>query len=272
MSARTAPAGSPFPVDAHVHFHRFGRIAPTLDAATINFARACRSAGPLSGALLLAESAGERVFEQLVQERGVGSWRVRPAGQEPQTLIAESGGREVAIICGRQVRCALGLEALALGTTAVFAEGRELDDTVARIIAAGALAVVPWGFGKWGGRAGGAVRKLFDTSSSASLFAGDNGGRLRLFGRPALLDNATRLGIRVLPGTDPFPFGGDFRRVGDFGFLAPAPDPNAPFQSLRAWLDSGGRPAPYGRGLGPFRFLFNQCGIQLYNRFMPIAR
>jgi hypothetical protein len=132
----------------------------------------------------------------------------------------------------------------------------------------GALAVVPWGFGKWIGRAGIRIRELFNSQSPESLFAGDNGGRLQILGMPKPLKAARREGFRVLPGTDPFPFGADYRRVGGFGFLAAMePDLIHPWQSLRSALVGTARaPEPYGRALPPIRFLFNQGWIQVHNR------
>ena len=260
------------PVDAHVHFHRSGLVEPTLDAAAANFSRAASGPRGFLGVLLLTEAAGERVFEELaVGATSRGQWRFERVPGEPQTMIARSGDRRIAVVCGRQIRCALGLGAVALGTTACYADGDELEHTVDRIRADGALAVVPWGFGKWIGRAGEVVRTLFDTRPPDSLYAGDNGGRLQILGTPKLLEAAAAAGFRVLPGTDPFPFGADHRRVGAFGFLWSAePAPARPWSALRAWLEeTTDSPPPYGRALGPLRFIFNQGWIQIRNRLRP---
>ena len=266
---------SRFMVDAHVHFHQQRLVEPTLDAAARNFARLGPPAGPLFGALLLAEPARERIFEQITASRTCGRWQLQPVAGEPQTILASSGEGEIAIVCGRQVRCALGLEALALGTTAQYSDGRGLEETLERIRADGGLAVVPWGFGKWMGRAGGIVRDLFSACSDAPgrVFAGDNGGRLHLWGMPRLLEAATEAGFRVLPGTDPFPFAADYRRVGAFGFVAEAEiSQSAPWGSLKQWLESpGAAPKPYGRALNPLQFLFNQGWMQIHNRVLPDA-
>jgi hypothetical protein len=261
------------PVDAHVHFHRREFVAPTLDAAAENFARVASPAAGYLGALLLAEAPREQVFETLADSKPHGRWRFDRVAEEPQTMIARSGEQRIAVICGRQVRCAFGLEALALGTTARLPSGQELEQTIERIRADGALAVVPWGFGKWIGRAGDVVRTLFDTCAPDSLYVGDNGGRLETLGMPNLLRVAIDAGLRVLPGTDPFPFGADYRRVGAFGFLAAVElEPARPWASLRTWLEgSSDSPQPYGRALSPLRFVFNQGWIQAHNRLMAGA-
>jgi len=258
-------------VDAHVHFHQSRLVEPTLDSAMANFSRIAAPEGHLAGALLLAESSREHVFERLAETAPFGRWRINPVADEPQTVIAETGGHKIAIICGRQIRCGLGLEVLALGTTARHPDGGEVEETIDLVRSCGALPVVPWGFGKWIGRAGRRIRELFDSQSPESLFAGDNGGRLQILGLPKQLNLARRGGFRVLPGTDPFPFGADYRRVGGFGFLAAMePDPTHPWQSLRSALaGTTCSPEPYGRALPPVRFLFNQGWIQVHNRIGP---
>ena len=256
------------PVDAHVHFHRDSLVEPTLDAAANNFARACRSTGSLLGILLLVQSSREQVFEQLLEGQTCGRWRLGKVAAEPQTLIARRNERQIAIVCGRQVRCERGLEVLALGTTTRFPDGRSLHEMIERVRGDGALVALPWGFGKWIGRAGEIVREALRRHSPDELFAGDNGGRLSALGMPGLLRDASQAGFRILPGTDPFPFGGDYRRVGAFGFLAGVdPEPAGPWASLQQWLrTSESMPQPYGRALGPRRFLLNQGWIQVRNR------
>lgn len=258
------------PVDAHVHFHRVEYVGPTLDAAAENFA-VCRSAGaPLSGVLLLVESARERVFAQLQEMDTIDAWSVQAVPGELQTIMASSASARIAIVCGRQIRCADGLEVLALGTLKEYSDGVPLGATIDLVLGDGAVAVIPWGFGKWTGRRGRLVEEEFRSRDPATLFAGDNGGRMQILGRPKLLQFARDAGFRMLPGSDPFPFSGDYRRVGSFGFLAGnCPDMARPWASLRGWLagypDS---PEPYGRALSPLRFGFNQGWIQVHNRML----
>jgi len=245
-------------------------VEPTLEAAAMNFVGLAPRANPIAGMLLLAESARERVFERLDASRAFGQWSIRLVPEEPQTVIASREDREIVIVCGRQIRCANGLEILALGTTAQYPEGCRPMETIARVRSDGATPVFPWGFGKWVGRARGVVSDLFSASPPHEFFAGDNGGRLRLLGVPKQLKAASRNGFLVLPGTDPFPFLNDYRRVGSFGFFADfAPDLAHPWRSLQSWLESkSGCPEPYGHALGVFRFAFNQSWIQLHNRVL----
>ena len=264
---------SGFPVDGHVHFHRLEQVAPTLDAAAANFTRVSGREAGLSGAILLVQTARERVFERLLETGAMGDWRFSAVAAEPQTVIAQSGPVSIAVVCGQQIRCERGLEVLALGTVKRYPEGRPLEETLDLVVGDGTLAAVPWGFGKWTGQRGELVRGLFRRRSPDAMFVGDNGGRVQALGMPALVRTASEAGFRVLPGTDPFPFGGDHRRVGAFGFLAATePGMDQPWTGLRHWLESNaGSPAAYGRALGPVRFVFNQVWIQVYNRTLRKA-
>jgi hypothetical protein len=109
---------------------------------------------------------------------------------------------------------------------------------------------------------------LLREQSQERIWLGDNGGRLRAWRRPKLLDEAERHDVGVLAGTDPFPFGGDYRRVGSYGCLLEVTiDPSQPWQSIAAGLRAiDGSPVPYGRSVGWFRFGVNQTWIQAHMR------
>ena len=85
---------------------------------------------------------------------------------------------------------------------------------------------------------------------------------------PSLVRASERRGFRVIPGTDPFPFASDHRRVGRFGFLGEVPLPAAaPWRALRGWLIGRGvSPLSYGEANGPLRSTVNQIGIQFHRR------
>ena len=259
-----------WPVDAHVHLHRLDAVPATLDAAAANFQRAAPGREGLLGGLLLTQTAREQVFEALNGRDQVGDWQFERVADEPETLLARRGSRTMALVCGRQVRAADGLEVAALGTRQSFVDGRPFAESLAAVLESGAVAAIPWGFGKWTGRRGRVVETTMVNQAQGRVFLGDSGGRAALLGVPTLIRSARARGIPVLAGTDPFPFAGDHRRVGSFGFLAEIePDPRGPWRALRAWLRSvSTSPALYGRPSGPVRFAINQVGVQFYNR-MP---
>lgn len=262
-----------WPVDGHVHFHSLDAAAPTLDAAVRNFRYIGAAGGGLLGGLLLTQTSTERVFEALRETGEQGGWSFTVAAAEPETLIACRGAAALAVVCGRQVRAADGLEVLALGTQREFPDGLPFSEALTAVRESGALAVIPWGFGKWLGERGQRVERALEQAGRDAVFVGDNGSRLSWAGQPGLVRAARQRGFRVLPGTDPFPFAGGYRRVGQFGFLAGVrPPERAPWQALRDWLVSqAASPAPFGRATGPLAFVFNQFGIQVYNRFLRSA-
>jgi hypothetical protein len=263
-----APASAGWPVDAHVHLHALPSVPATLDAAAAHFARAAGGPRTLLGCLLLTQMAHERVFEALAGRDRIGHWRLRRLAEEPETMIASAEGRAVAVVCGRQVRAADGLEIAALGTLANFRDGRPFADSLAEVLEAGAIAAIPWGFGKWLGARGRRVEAALAERDAAEVFLADSGARSWATREPSLIRRARGRGARVLAGSDPFPFAADCRRAGSFGFLAGLePDPERPLDSLRSWLHSPQSvPRLYGRPSGPFRFLVNQFGVQVHNR------
>lgn len=268
---RDVPAGpgNGWPVDGHVHFHSIDRVGLSLDAAARHFGAAAGRRGGLLGALLLTQANGEYVFEQLGTSGRVDGWRYSPVPGEPQSLLARKGDTTIAIVCGRQVRAEGGLEVLALGTCKRFVDGTPFDSTFAAVRDSDALPVLPWGFGKWLGHRGQQIQSTLDSAGPGAVSVGDNGSRLSLVETPGLIRTSAEKGFQILPGTDPFPFGDDYCRVGSFGFLADIePDPAAPWGTLKAWLTGPGRaPTAFGKTTGPVRFVFNQVGIQVYNRF-----
>jgi hypothetical protein len=266
---RGADAGSPrVPVDGHVHLYTLERAAATFDSAETNFRGFGGKEAGCAGILLLTQTSREHVFEALREQRSCGSWDIRLSLAEDQSLAMERDGHWLIVICGRQIRCKDGLEVAALGTTAEFPDGMAFEEAVARVQASDAVTALPWGFGKWTGARGRAVRAVLKRHAPNSMTVGDNGGRLALLGQPALIRAAGKAGYRLLSGSDPFPCGDDHRRVGSFGFLVGVdPGLTAPWRNLSAWLHAQTGPLEaYGRAVGPMTFLSNQLGIRRYNR------
>ena len=256
------------PIDGHVHFYDIGRVDTSLSAARRNFCDVGSSHGTPLGVLLLTQASHERVFERLAEGRHRGAWTIRLNDSEPQSLVAERGEDQIIVICGRQVRCDNGLEVAALGTTSEFRDGESFASTIGAVQDSGAFTVIPWGFGKWSAARGREVGQAINRNSARNLALGDNGGRLRIAGEPTLISRARAAGFKILSGSDPFPCGNDYRRIGGYGFFAGVtPSVASPWADLSAWLSTERRsPAGYGRNVGITRFLINQAGIRLYNR------
>ncbi len=264
-------------VDGHVHLHDGVEVAAFLDSAAANFAAAARQLGlpaAPTGCLLLAEARGVDRFARLADGTPTGSWHLRPT-REPVSLIGHRPDTPpIVLVAGRQIVCREGLELLALGTRATFADGQPLDQALARVIAEDAVPVLPWGVGKWRGVRGRLIADLLGRRRDPPLFVGDNGGRLGLAPRPELFERAERACVPVLAGTDPLSLPGQLAKVGGFGFVAElALDREAPFAALRGYLE-GLRTSPgtFGRLESLAGFLRSQVAMQVQKRYRARAR
>jgi hypothetical protein len=124
------------------------------------------------------------------------------------------------------------LEVLALGCADTIPDGRPVQEVIRQVSGCGALAVIPWGLGKWWGRRGRLVRALLDAPDLPRFCLGDNGGRARVWRSPRLFTVARRRGMSVLPGSDPLPLPSHVTRAGSYGFVLD--DWDGPSQPARA--------------------------------------
>lgn len=274
MAVTASPQASRAPtatllVDAHVHLHERVDCARLLDLAAGNLQAGqdeLAAADPVFGALMLTEIAGVDRFAALAEGRiDTEPWRVTRRAEAVSLIAAREGAMPLFLIAGRQVAAAERLEVLALGTREHFPDGRPLRETLAAVIASGAIAVVPWGFGKWAGRRGRFVAGLFADPLDVRFYAGDNGGRPAAFGRPKLLAYAEAQGKLVLPGSDPLPLPGEPRKAGRYGFAAALElDQERPFASLKRWLEQQDHsPRVFGRLETLAVFVDRQVRLQL---------
>ena len=256
-------------VDAHVHLHDGFDLEKTLSAASRNVAEAASTLGwaaPGPAMLLLTESAGVDAFGTLPEQ--VGEWQIIATEEAISRRAVGPNGAELAIVSGRQVVSSEGLEIHALGTREVFADKTPLRDLISAIIDKDALAVMPWGVGKWSGSRGKLVADLVSSAPPELIFA-DSGVRPAFVPRSKLLALAEAQGRRIIAGTDPLPVAGDEDKPGRFGFIAEDVfDAATPFQDLAAWLrGQRGSCRIYGKLETPFRFVRLQVAMQIRKRF-----
>lgn len=272
----------PWIVDAHVHVHPCFDTVAFFDAAADHLARAAHAAGASDArfALLLTESAGDTFFRDRAptadddREERVRGWKIR-ASAEPDSWVAVRRDRtSIHVIAGRQIVTAEGLEVLALCRDVDIPDGAAIRDVVAAAREAGAVPVVPWGFGKWWFGRGRTVASLVADETAGRFFLGDNGGRPAWSNRPAAFALAEGRGIRVLPGSDPLPFRRHARRPGSYGFvLDRALDVDRPAAGFReALADPATRLSPFGRGRSLVAFARDQIAMQLVKRGRSGAR
>ncbi|MFQ5467434.1 MAG: hypothetical protein ACE5DS_04790, partial [Kiloniellaceae bacterium] len=149
-----------------------------------------------------------------------------------------------------------------------FPDGHGFDWTLKDVLASEALAVVPWGFGKWWFGRGRLLGAALDGFDPGRVFLGDNSGRPRGLLRPALFAHGRALGLRILPGTDPLPFSHEAGKAGGFGFvLEGSLDMERPAASIRARARAlAAQPRTYGRLETWGRFARHQVAMQMRKR------
>lgn len=266
--------GPPYLVDGHVHLHPSFEVERFFTAAANNFATAGRALGFSSspcGILMLTESSGSNRFVELQRsaaDQQAAGFELRATPEDRSLLVAVPGRSPMMVVAGRQVVTAEDLEVLALGCKEELRDGGPLEATLGLVREAGAIPVIPWGFGKWQSNRRRILLEVLRRQSTGLVFLGDNGGRATLLPQSALFQRAAEMGIRNLPGSDPLPFAREQTRPGSYGFVFDEPlDSQEPATDLLQKLaQSEDQSQTFGTGLSAYTFVLNQVGMQIRKR------
>ncbi len=264
-------------VDTHVHIHDCFPLPAFFESARKNFAAVAHAQGVAEryeGVLMLTETANAKWFERLVsfardeQTQGrelLGEWEVETTREPASVILSAGAGKRLIVVAGRQIVTAENLEVLALGTEQRFEDGQPIKTVLSLVSASGAIAVIPWGFGKWWGRRGAVMAEIMKAQHELGFCLGDNSGRAGFMPVPAQFKEAQAKGMPILPGSDPLPFASEFWRPGSVGLMFQARlSALTPAADLKRLLHSPtGTAKRYGRLEGPIRFIRNQCAMQL---------
>ncbi len=260
-------------VDGHVHFHGCFSLHAFLEHAARNFSRQAAELGwtkDWAGVLMLAEMRDQSWFRSLLESLEPGEktgWTLVRTGETTPALIASCSNRpDLILVPGRQVVTSERLEVLTLGTEQYLRDGLPVTEVLDWAGRYDAIAVLPWGAGKWLGRRGSVVNAIIrDTAGTSAVLLGDSGIRPRAWRRPRQFVRAQRAGMRVLPGTDPLPMVDEQQRVGAFGAVVDAPVDRAdPVGALKRLLPGQTAPlSPYGRLQANGRFLRSQLRLRM---------
>jgi hypothetical protein len=266
-------------IDSHVHFHVCFTWDVFLEAAARNFAQVRRTlhvGSESAGCLMFTESAGANAFRSLVvqgRSKPARAWRAEATDEAESVLLRHANGDTIIVVAGRQVVTAEKLEVLSLCTAAEFPDGQPIRSLLNSVARDGAVAVIPWGFGKWWGRRGRVIRALLELHRDIPFCLGDNGGRARRLPRPSLFDVAADHGIPVLGGSDPLPLPRHVTRAGSYGFvLEDWCETSRPAsvikERLRALTHS---PTAFGRLSSAPEMMRSQLGLRWHRRRSALA-
>ena len=267
-------------VDTHVHFHAGHDPECLLDSASVNFGATARSLAEKAsweGVLVLTDDVGEPGFEAFLEyallkpndgSPGIGRWTFQNPDEDTTLHLRSDDDETLYLIAGRQIRTEDGLEILALGTRNQFSNHRSISTILRDVREAGALAVLPWGAGKWLGARRDNIRLVIDSCETCGLFLSDSGNRPVFWSKSSLFDLAADRGIRNLPGSDPLPLPGEHARVGTCGFALPGElDLARPSEDLKERLRNPTSDIqPFLRRERTLRFLRNQIAMQIKKR------
>jgi len=267
-------------IDAHAHIHDCYDPARFFENTYRNFrdaaAKACGST-EFAGALMLAESDRENNFTHFMELANSGDaknttsrfgiWSFKKT-DEANSIIVTDGERNLVLIAGHQIAAAEDLELLTLGATIKIRDGLPIFELLHRARDLDVLRVIPWGAGKWLFSRGKLLSRIIDSIEEDDFFLGDESGRPVFWPMPHHFKYAARKKIGNLPGTDPLPFPWEVDRAGTFGVWVKAEiDWDLPAKSIiQAVRNRNHTLNCYGVLENPWRFIRNQCGMQMKKR------
>jgi hypothetical protein len=222
-------------IDTHVHVYHCYDAARFLERVASHAWQT--QATPV---LCLTESAGFDYYRSLVdhakQNEPIAGWSVKCLEAQPAVILAKDNYK-IIIIAGRQVISCERLEIIALFSEYHYSDGQQSQELIDQIVDNGAIAVLPWGVGKWLGTRGKIISSLLSSNSPARLAIADISSRPYAWPAPSQFSEADVLGYSCLYGTDPLPLDYEQDRMGSAGVIMDLADnPDKAVSELKAHL------------------------------------
>jgi hypothetical protein len=209
-----------------------------------------------------------RLRQEGIRSQRGNAWALSQTSEPTSMVALHASGERLLLLGGRQISTRERLEVLALGSELELPSGRSLQETIASVRETGAIAVIPWGFGKWWFHRSRAVADALASSPPGGLFVGDNSSRPRGVPRSSIFELAASRGIYNLPGSDPLPLSWEIRKPGRFGCVLHEPiDLARPAESLiQALRGLRAQPPLFGRLSSIAEFTRSQMALRLRRR------
>ena len=206
--------------DTHVHVYPCHRVEEVFRCAWANLAGLAGPAGDRTFLIFLTERSDCRFFHDLVdgKVRMAEGWEATSACDENACCVRRA--EDQAILCilrGRQIVTKERLEVLSLAGDPEMKDGCGAWQAIEETLSDGAVPVLPWAPGKWLFERGRQVEELLRAFQPGQVLIGDTTLRPAGCGEPRLMRKARARGFKVVAGTDPLPFAGEERRVGQYG-------------------------------------------------------
>jgi hypothetical protein len=258
--------------DAHVHIYNDFNLESLLNGALENFKKMAAQQGirtPLIAFLFLTETKDENCFSLLTRQatenkkspsQVFGKWGFQQTREDCSLYGQINKEESLYLISGRQIKAENNLEVLALGSAESFEEGLPVKDLIQSIGKTGAIAVIPWGAGKWLGARGRMIKSLLQNQEVWPFFLVDTRNRPVFWPKSSIFRQAAHKGLKTLPGSDPLPLRSHQKAPGSYGFqLKGEINSDYPFKSISTFLiDPKVSVVPYGRQEGSFHFFWDQ--------------
>ncbi len=208
--------------DCHVHFYPKYNLGKLLRQASTNLSYMAKSDSAIK-LILLTERKSENVFSELIQLKSIPGSPELTIGNtsEPISLkvtLPDSGS--IFVIAGTQINTAERIEVLSLACTERINDGLPIEQTIHAVQHAGGIPVVNWAPGKWSFNRGKIVGQLIENASPQNLVLCDTTLRPLYSPMPKLMRLAKRRNLRIIAGSDPFPFSGEEKHVGTYGIIS----------------------------------------------------
>ena len=260
-------------VDTHVHIYPCYDYAAAIRSAVANLSRLAGEGSDALKAVMLTERSDCSFWKNL-SERGpveLGSGFAVEKVEDGGSIFIRHipTNEDLLVFPGRQIVTSEKVEVLSVLSGTVVPDGLPVRETLARVVDAGALAVLCWGFGKWTGIRGHLVRKVIEDFSSRCVFTGDTPLRCRPIPEPDIFRIGRARGHMTLAGSDPLPVAGEESMIGTYGVIVRETiGSDCPAAGLRmALLKQGcdmvtaGTRGPFHRSL--YRYLRNELNGRL---------